>query len=205
MRRGALVDRHHPRRQFLAGLGPHQIDIAMLRAQLDRRRRVAAEIQERAAILLIGPRGLRRQPAEIIDLALVIDLVLRPGLFQDLDHLARALVAVGAVFLLTGEIGTDDVDRQPAFQHVVEGGHRARQHDRLHFAAAHRREQVHLRGDRRTAGDKAQRVLPDLIGGRAQDVAKPVRLGAFHNFRTMVPARPQIPLWHAKMAEVIRT
>jgi hypothetical protein len=34
--------------------GPHQIDVAMLGAQLQRVGRIAAEIQQRAAILLIG-------------------------------------------------------------------------------------------------------------------------------------------------------
>lgn len=59
----------------------------MLAAQVERIGRVAAEIQQRAAGL-IGDDRIGGQAREVIDLAFVIDLALRPSLFQDLNYLA---------------------------------------------------------------------------------------------------------------------
>jgi GntR family transcriptional regulator len=56
----------------------------------------------------------------------MVDALLRPCLFQDLDHLARAAVAEIAVCHLTGETGGDDVHRQTAFEHVIQRGDGAR-------------------------------------------------------------------------------
>jgi hypothetical protein len=72
----------------------------------------------------------------------MIDGVARPGLAQDLHHLVAAAIAERAVGLLARKIRRDHVQRQPALQHVVQRGHRARQHDRVQLAAADRRQQV---------------------------------------------------------------
>src|SRR5690606_20137328 len=141
---------------------------------------------------------------EAVDFALEVDLVARPRLAQYLHHLARALVAVAAVGALAGKVRRDDVHRQPAFQHVVERGDGARQHDRLHLAAAHGGQHVDLRGDRGTARDEGKRVLPDLVGGRAQYVAKTQFLGGLHDVRAVCPARTQRPVRYAEIAVVVR-
>ena len=76
----------------------------MCTAQLQRRRAVTAKVQERTAVLLVRPDRVGAQTLELVNLAFVIDLVLRPGLLEDLDHLPGALVAVVAIGLFTREI-----------------------------------------------------------------------------------------------------
>ena len=184
---GHRVHIAHPLGDLFLGFGPHQVDIAMLAAQLQRIGRIAPEIQKRPA-RLIGPRRVGRHPRELVNLALVVDGVARPGLLEDFDHLARALIAKGAVGHLARKIGRDDIHRQPPLQHVIERGDGARQHDRLHLATAHGGQKIDLVGDRRAARHETQRVLAHLVGGGAQDIAKPVRLGTLHDLRAMRPA-----------------
>ena len=200
---GHGMHRPHPLGEVFLLFGPHQVDVAMLAAEIQRIGRVAAEIEERAALLIrLGRVG--GQAHEIIDLALVVDLVAGPSLLEDLDHLARALVTELALGLLARKIRGDDIQRQAAFQHVIERGDGARQHDRLHLAAADRSQQVDLRGDRRAARNEAQRVLPDLVGGGAQDVAKALGFGGFHDVRAMRPGRTQVAFGFAQEPVIIR-
>ena len=184
---GHRVHIAHPLGDLFLGFGPHQVDIAMLAAQLQRVGRIAPEIQKRPAGL-IGARRIGRQPRELINLALIVDGVARPGLLEDLDHLARALIAKGAVGHFARKIGGDDIYRQPPLQHVIKRGDGARQHDRLHLTAAHGGQKVDLVGDRCAARHETQRVLAHLVGGGAKDIAKPVRLGTLHDLRAMRPA-----------------
>jgi hypothetical protein len=89
---------------MLLGLGPHQVDVALRAAQFQRIGRIAAEIQQRPAVLLIGLCRVGGSPRNLVDLAVVFDVVARPGLAQDLHHLVAALVAIGAVGHLAGEV-----------------------------------------------------------------------------------------------------
>ncbi len=133
----------------------------------------------------------------------MIDLVPGPRLPQDLDHLSRSSVAVGAVGGLAGEIRRGDIEREAALQHVVQRRHGAREHDRLHLAAAHRRQKVDPRGERRAGRDEGQRVLAHLVGGRAQHVAKAQRLGRRHDLGAMREARPQAAVGDAEMPIIV--
>ena len=87
------MDGAHALGQLFLGFGPHQVDIAMGGAQVNRLRRVATKVQQ-GATGLVGAHRVGRQALELVNLALVVDLVLRPGLFEDFDHLQRAAVAV---------------------------------------------------------------------------------------------------------------
>ncbi len=70
----------------------------MRAAELQRVGRIAAEIEKRAAILLIGGAGSVGHVLEIVDLALEVDFVARPGLTQDFhDLVAAAAVTKRAV------------------------------------------------------------------------------------------------------------
>ena len=165
---GALVDCPHATGKLVFGLGPHQVDVALRAAELQRVGGITAEIEQRTAILLIGPRRLGADAFEIVDLALEIDRVAGPGLTQDLHHLVAAPVAEGAVGDFARKIRTDDVQRQPALEHVIKCGDGAGQHDRLHFTATDGGKEIDPLGDRRATGDEAQRVLADLVGERGQ-------------------------------------
>ena len=200
---GAGMHRPHLVGQRGFGRGPHQVHVAVATAQFQRIGRVAAEVQQRPAGLP-GPRRVGRQALELVDLALVVDAVLRPGLLQDLDHLMAAAVAAGAIFDLAGKVRRDDVDGEPALQHVVERGDGARQHGRLHLTAAHGGEQVHALRLRRHGGGEAQRVLPHLERRRAQDVAEAQRLGAQHHVTRVGVAAAQAAFRHTEVAEIVR-
>ena len=193
----------HTLRQHLAGFRPHQVHITVRTTQLQRRRTVAAEVQERAAVLLVRPDRVGAQALELVDLAFVIDLVLRPGLLEDLDDLPGALVAVVTVGFFTREIGGNDVQRQPALEHVVQRGHGTRQHGGVHLTAADGCQQIDARGQRRHGGHKAQRVLPHLVRRGAQHIAKAMLLSVLHDAAGVLPAAAQITLRHAQMAKVI--
>ena len=80
------VDGSHALGQLVLGFGPHQIDIAVGGAQVNGLRRVTAKVQQGAAGL-VGAHRVGRQALELVNLALVVDLVLRPGLFEDFHHL----------------------------------------------------------------------------------------------------------------------
>ena len=183
---GHLVDRPHPPLQRFDSLGPHQIDITVLPAELERIGRVPPEVQQRPA-RLVGPHRIGGQTFELVDLALMVDLIPGPGLLEDFHHFTRALVAEWAGLSLTGKVRRDDVDGQSAFEHVVEGRHRPREHDRLHLPAAHGREQVDPIGDGRAARDKRERILPDLIGRRAEDIAEALRFRGLYDIRAVRP------------------
>ena len=83
---------------------------------------------------------------------------------EDFDNFTGALIAEGAVSDFTWEIRGNNVNRQTPLQHVIERRDGARQHDGLHFTAAHRGKHVDLFRYRRAARNKAERVLTDLIG-----------------------------------------
>ena len=146
--------RLHPRRQIGFCFRPHQIDVTEFATQIERRWGIPAKIEKWPTILLIGARRVGGQTFKLIDFALMIDFILRPSLFQDLHHLARPVIAIGAVLGLARKIGTDDIDCETAFQHVIQCRQRARQHDGLHLAAPHRRQQIDLVRQRRTTGNK---------------------------------------------------
>ena len=61
--------RLHPLAQIFLGLRPHEIDITMFGAKLDRIGRIAAKIKQRATVLLIGTGRLRTNPLEVINLS----------------------------------------------------------------------------------------------------------------------------------------
>ena len=175
----------------------------MLAAEIEGIGRVAAEIQQRSTGL-VGPYRVGGQPLELVDLALVVDLIPRPRLLEDFHHLARALIAERAGLGLTGKVRGDDVDGQPPFEHVVEGRDRAREHDRLHLPTAHGGEQVDPVGDGRAARHERKRILPDLIGRWTQDIAEALRLGRLHDVRAVPPARPELTVGNAEKLVVIR-
>lgn len=128
----------HPLGDHLLGFGPHQVDIALRPAKLERIGRIAAEVEQRAAVLLIGPRRICRQPRDLVDLAVVFDVIARPRLAQDLDQLVAAAIAEGAVGDFARKIRRDDIEREPPPEHVVERRDGAREHDGLQLAAADR-------------------------------------------------------------------
>ena len=154
----------HPRLKVGPGFRPHQIDITEFTAQIERRWRIAAEIEEWPPILLIGTRRIGIQPLKLVNLAIMVDFILRPGLFENLYHLARTVIAIGTFLGLAGKVRADNIDRQPAFQHVIQCRQCACQHDGLHLSAPHGSQKIDLMGQRGTSGNKGQRVLPDLIG-----------------------------------------
>ena len=218
-RRGAVVFDSRGRATFHAAAGAalaERLDAEVLQAltrllarldAADRAEHGAGAIENaQRALDLDGEVDVARRvdQVELVDLAVVIDAVLGPGLPEDLHHLAGSAVAQLAAFLLAGEVRGDDVERQPALQHVVQRGHRAGEHDRVHLAAADRRQQVHAGGQRRHGGDEAQGVLADLVGRGAEDVAKAQRLGPQRDVAGVRPAAAQVALGHAQVAEIVR-
>ena len=196
------MDRSHALGQLVLGLGPHQVHVAVGGAQVNRLRRVATKIQQ-GATGLVGAHGVGRQALELVDLALVIDLVLRPGLFENFHHLERPAVAVLVAGGLAGEIRRNHVQNQPPLQHVVQRGHGARQHDGLHLATADCRQKIHAGGERRHGGHKAQGVLANLKRRWAENVAVTQLVGPRGNGAGMLPAAAQVALGHAQVAVII--
>ena len=117
-----------------------------------------------------------------------MDRVCRPGLFENLHDFARALIPIAALCGFAGEVGTDNVHRQAPFKHMIERGQSPRQHDRLHLSAPHRSEHIARLRQWRAPGDKAQRILSDLIGRGAENVAKTLPLGFQQNVSAVRPA-----------------
>ena len=117
-----------------------------------------------------------------------ITLVRKPGIHIILD-LERCMVrSTTTGGHLSRKIRRDDIHRQSALQHVIQGGNRSGQHYRLHFPATNGGQHIDFFGQWRTPGDKAQRVLPNLVGRRAQDISKTLALCLQENVTTMIPA-----------------
>mmetsp|Transcript_33633 Transcript_33633/g.43308 ORF Transcript_33633/g.43308 Transcript_33633/m.43308 type:complete len:217 (-) Transcript_33633:255-905(-) len=135
------MNRFHPFGELVLGFRPHQIHIAMAPTEFERRWRVAAEIEQGAACL-IGFGWRCREPAEIIDLALIVELVLCPSLLQDLDDFVGAFVTIGALGDFARKVRTDHIQGQSPFEHMIQSRDRARQHDGLHFTASNRGEHI---------------------------------------------------------------
>ena len=57
----------------------------------------------------------RYSAPKLVNLAIMVDLILRPGLFENLYHLARTVIAIGTFLGLAGKVRADNIDRQPAF------------------------------------------------------------------------------------------
>ena len=155
--------------------------------------------------MLVWPHGVRVEVPDLIDLALIVDRIARPGLAEDFDDLGRTPVAQFAGCFLAGLVGRDDVECQPAFHHMIDGGDGTRQHRRMHLAAADRRQHVDVLGQRRHRRHEAPRVLPHLIGGRTQNVAETEPIGRPDDLTCVFERRPQASVGHAEIAIIIRT
>jgi hypothetical protein len=82
---------------------------------------------------------------------------------EDLHHLDRALVTRDAGEGLAGEVGRNDVDRQPPAEDAVERRDAARELRRPVLACAHRPQEPHLVKYRRDCGGEHRGVEPERI------------------------------------------
>jgi hypothetical protein len=100
---------------------------------------------------------------------------------KDLHPLQRAPIPRAGLERLTGDVGGDDVDREATAEDLVERGELAGELGHPELAHPDRREQPHptdLGGDGRGEGD---RVDPEGVAGRQQDVVVAQLVGGEHD------------------------
>ena len=176
----------------------------MFGAQFLRERGDAAEIEERAAVLLIrlGRVGVRK--TEVVERALPLVRPVRvPEALQDLDDLAAALIPDLVALLQSRHIGGDDVEAEPTFRDVIHRGNSPGEHGRPDLAHAQRDELVDLSRLRSHRGGKAQGVLPNDPAGGQQDVLEPMAVGAADNLAAMFKAGAQPAIGYAEKFIII--
>ena len=185
----------------LLPVGPHQEHVRLLRRRIARRRRQTAEIQQR---------GLARRHADArwIDLQLPERAVMieRLPIQQRLQYphrLDRAGIARARCQRLAGQVGRNDVDRQPPAQHPVDRRDLPRQLRRPAFADPHRHQQRHPPQHRRDRGGKGGGVDPQRIARRQQDIVEPAAFGLQHDVAAMLPARLQLGVGHAQKLVIV--
>ena len=98
---------------------PHQEHVGRLRGHLAGRLGQAAEVERGTAAL--GPQP-RRVQGQVHELAVEVDRLAVEQIPQHGHGLQRAPVTRARLQLLPGQVGGDDVDREPAVQHLVQGG-----------------------------------------------------------------------------------
>ena len=176
----------------------------MLRAQVLREWRDAAEVEQGAAILLIGMRGLGVRQAEVVMLTVPLERTLgAPEAMQDLDDLAAAFLAHHMARLLARQVGGDVVDAEPSFGDVIDGANRTRQHRQPDLADAQSDELIDLLRLRSQICRKRERVLSSDPPGGQQDVLKAVRILLPQDVTSVLVAAAKSTIRHAKELIII--
>ena len=88
-------------------------------------------------------------------------------------------------------------------QHVVQGGHGARQHDGLNLAAADGSQKIHAFGQGGHTGHKTQGVLANLVRGWTQNIPKAEPLGRQRNVAGILPITAQVAFRHTQVPVVV--
>ena len=204
IRGGFLGHDAHRFGDTVLGFRPHEEDIAMLRAQVLCGGRDAAEVHERAAVLLIRLGGFGGGEADAIKFTFPLEgAVGAPHALQDLDDLAGAGIADFVALFHARHVGGDDVDAQAAFGDVIDGGERPREHRRPHFTHAEGDKLIDLCRLWCHGGGKGQCVLTSDPTRGEQDVLIAEGVGFFHNIAAVLIAGAQAVIWHAKKFVIV--
>ena len=188
------------RRDAFQGVRPHQVHVGGLRGDLARRVGQPAEVERRGASGRVQP---RRVQVEVHELAVVRDVLAVQQVAQHAHDLERAAVPRRRLQCLAGQVRGDDVDGQPAAEHLVDGGELARELRRPHLAHPHRDQQPHPPQQRRDPGCECDRVDAHRVAGRQQEVVVAGFLGRERDAPAVLPARQQGAVRHAEKLVVV--
>ncbi len=166
-------------------VGPHQEHVGRLRGDLLGVVGEAAEVERGAAA---GRPDARRVELEVVEVAVMGDALAVEQRAQYVHDLERARVPGRRLQRRPGEVGGDDVDRQPAAEDLVDGRQLTRELRRPHLAHPHREQQLHPPQQRRDPGRECDRVDPHRVAGGQQQVVVAAGLGGERDVAAVRPA-----------------
>jgi hypothetical protein len=140
---------------------------------------------------------------EVVPGPLPVDPAAVEQVTDRLHHLEGPPVPFFGSQRLARQIARDQVHGQPTVEQVVEGRQLPGQLRRPQLAAAHGHQQADPLGGRRDRGGKRDRVDPEGVARRQQDVVEPPPFGFGHDVAAVLEAAEQFGVGHPQHLVVV--